>query len=428
MKNNLKMKLLLGIPFIVTLIFFVLIYLISYFPQLITITVNLLGNSVDKNSIISVSNVTFISLFLSMVSIAVSIILTYVVYISSKNKTNNEFNNLRETAFIQTLYSLEMIFRNKLTSIQSVDKYIEDSYRFKPILNDQEQQLLLKIWESILSIKNLDGGLVEEKVKELNHMIVHPIVNLLEKEYPQLLTHANDVTTLLNKQTISILNKLNTQKEESIKYSSRIYENGSTFLSLEDKKNVEMITVFNIDGKPIYIGTLNENTKFSGYGKITSPISREASLKKYVRSFYIGQLKDGVPHGSGIEYAKREFVEVKQEKSAIEEDIDLVKNDLLLKEGMWENGLFIDGNLFNVRMIDNLKPEIPIAHAIQDERISNINDSASSDLRYVIIGELTLHNQNYTIKKISSVSEIDYGKSMQRAIMAINKSISNINI
>ena len=426
MKKYRKFKFTLGIIVVLVLILYLLVYLINYSSQILALILSQLGNTVDKNNFINIDGLTFLALFLSMIGIAVSIILTYVVFNTSKNKTNDEFNNFREIAYIQTLSSLEMIFRSKFTSIQSVDKYIHDSYRFKPLFADQEFQLLLKIWESILSIKSLNGELRMEKVKDHNHLLFHPIVTLLKREYPQLLIQASDVTALLNKETISILNKLNPLTEKSIIYSSRLYGSGDVFLCFENIENVEMIKVLNNDGKPVYEGTLHDATKFSGFGKITAPFNREISQKHSVHSYYIGQLINGVPSGIGVEYAKRTSVELKSDKFVKNEFIENEDKEIVLKDGTWEYGEFTSGNLFHVRMIDNLKPELPIMHAMQDEEFINSNEMNADDDVLVIIGELSLHNQIYNVEKISSIVEIDYKKRMDKAVKSMNRSMSHI--
>ena len=417
--KNWKIWLVVGFAMIAFCSMLLLIYLVNYFPQFISLILDVLGNTVDKSIFQGLDIFTFLSLFLSIISIVVSIILTYVVYKTSKNRTTEEFNSIREIAYLQTISSLEMIYDKRYSSIQSLEKFIEDSYRFKPLFQNLEFNLLLEIWESIISIKNTSGDIQKDRIEYHNHLVRHPIASVIIKEYPICLTQIPGITSLLNRDTIIILNKLNPLKKSIISYTSRKYIDGSNFINIREIEKSEKICVYSIEGNEIYNGTFNMNLRFCGYGKIQIPKLIKVPASKLYNSYYIGQIENGVPHGTGVEFLIKNDTKIVNDIMYVTNNID---EKIVLKDGKWVNCTFTEGKLFHVRMIDNKSPELPISHLIQNEKYANINDDSLDDTIMVISGDLEFHDNIFVVKKIRSIREHDYMRKINESIATTRRS------
>lgn len=274
---------------------------------------------------------SYLSLYLSIVSIMVSVIIAYYLYkleVQQKRKERDqELEQNKEMVFYYFDKAVTQTFKSlKNPSLLMFDplEINEDVFvkvsSIKPLLSDDQFMLLNKIMnkykDAFDSAGHYGSPVVEVAAQGLIELIDLPAFST----YSFHLKNAESVYSLFNPEAVELYNLLAPASKGQIYTKDRVLDKkGNVIL----KKVDDNIIVYNSEGQKLCEAKFDAKGVIEGNAEI---FDKEGNL------IFAGDFKDHHRNGDGIEYHP---------------------DGIKAKEGIWKDGKLVDGFIYDVLLADN---------------------------------------------------------------------------
>lgn len=251
---------------------------------------------------------SLISIYLSFISLIVSVFLVYYVQKLSKDQQLSENNQYRNILYTQTCNSLKSALENQPMKISITENIIDESYKLLGVLAKEDIEYLIQIWNILIIAKN--------NPSEFNH---HQDL-LKEQVYVSMysLIQNNDFEgfySLFNEDCCNVLNRLNPDKHKSFVFGKAYSKNNELVFEHYKKGEEDFYRIFESGLK--YDCSFVSNSVNNGFAIVQDSIF-----------LYEGMFERRFKNGIGKEY----YIEDGRRE--------------LLKDGIWKDGKFWEGTAY----------------------------------------------------------------------------------
>lgn len=319
---------------------------------------------------------SYLSLYLSIISIMVSAIIAISLFRFEKEQERREKARQQkqnkemvffffERAITQAFNSQQETFWGSFDFVEINDSIFSRINSIKSLMSNEQFILLNRIIDKLKKIYELERDdnypVVRPAVDELMELITIPVYPTFQYHLKQ----SNSVFDLLNKDVIELYNILAPDDKAKIYSKDKILNrDGNVILEKED----ELFRVYDSEGQKICEAEFDEQGIVEGEAEI---FNFEGTL------IYDGEFANHQRNGQGVEYL-----------------YDRIKT----KEGTWQDGELVDGVIYNVLLND---AETLFLDEPQFLYKSTHLFSATDTGNDLLVGHLKLNDDDYHIMQNS---------------------------
>ncbi|MBS3972173.1 MAG: hypothetical protein KGZ84_04185 [Erysipelotrichia bacterium] len=280
-----------------------------------------------------------ISIYLSSISLIVSILLVYYVQKLSKDQQASENNQYRNILYTQTCNSLKSALENEPMKISITENIMYESYKLLGVLKKEDIDFLIQIWNILIIIKS--------NPSEINH---HQVL-LKDQVYVSMysLIENNDFEgfySMFNEVCCNVLNRLNPDKHKSFVFGKAYSKNDELIFEHYKKGEEDFYRIF--DGGLKYDCSFVSNCVNNGFA-----IVQDSSY------LYEGMFERRLKNGVGKQYYIK----------------DGGKD--LLKDGLWIDDKFREGTAYFLKK--NNLIGLGFSHFLNRKEV---NDNIRKEIEY----------------------------------------------
>lgn len=273
---------------------------------------------------------SYLSLYLSIISIMVSAIIAISLFRFEKEQERREKARQQkqnkemvffffERAITQAFNSQQETFWDSFDFVDINDSIFSRINSIKSLLSNEQFILLNKIIDKFRKIYELERDdnypVIRPAVDELMELITIPVYPIFQYHLKQ----SKSVLDLLNENVIELYNILEPDDKAKIYSKDKILNrDGNVILEKEN----ELFRVYDGEGQKICEGEFDEQGIVEGEAKI---FDFEGTL------VYDGEFDNHQRNGQGVEY---------------------LPHRIKTKEGTWQGGELVDGVIYNVLLTD----------------------------------------------------------------------------